>query len=132
MAKLENMVGFVMTTKPEEAKAFYGGKLGFTFVRDDGFALVFDAHGTMLRIAKAQKFTPAQGTVLGWEVPDIAAALRSLVAAGISFERYEFMKPDADGIVTFPTGDKVAWFKDPDGNVLSLSQHVSAIRKARA
>ena len=134
MTKLDNMVGFAMTTKPEEAKAFYGEKLGLTFVRDDGFALVFDAHGTMLRIAKAQKFTPAQGTILGWEVHDITAAVKDLASAGVSFERYDFMKPDADGIVTFPTGDKVAWFKDPDGNVLSLSQHAhaAAIKQARA
>lgn len=125
MVKLDRIVGFVMTSQPEAAKEFYVSKLGFNFVRDDGFALVFDAHGTMLRVGKAKSVTPTQGTVLGWEVADIVAAVRHLKAGGISFERYDFMHPDADGIVTFPTGDKVAWFKDPDGNVLSLSQHVS-------
>ncbi len=123
MPKLDKMVGFVMTAKPEEAKAFYSGKLGFKFLHDDGFALVFDAHGTMLRAGKAKSVTPAQGTVLGWEVGDIAATVLELSAAGVQFERYEFMHPGPDGIVKFPTGDKVAWFKDPDGNVLSLSQH---------
>jgi catechol 2,3-dioxygenase-like lactoylglutathione lyase family enzyme len=126
MAKLDHMVGFVMTTKPEEAKQFYEEKLGFKFMRDDGFALVFNAHGTMLRVAKMQHFTPAPGTVLGWEVPDILASIKDLGAAGVRFERYDFMHPDAQGVVTFPTGDKVAWFKDPDGNVLSLSQHAKA------
>ncbi|MGZ4789719.1 MAG: VOC family protein, partial [Terriglobales bacterium] len=120
MTKLDNMVGFVITTKPDEAKTFYRDKLGFDFLRDDGFALVFDAHGAMLRVGKMQQFTPAQNTVLGWEVPDIAAAVADLTSSGVSFERYDFMKPDPNGIVTFPTGDKVAWFKDPDGNVLSL------------
>ncbi|HVZ16326.1 MAG TPA: VOC family protein [Terriglobales bacterium] len=126
MTRLENIVGFVITTKPEEAKTFYRDKLGFAFLRDDGFALVFDAHGVMLRIARMDRFTPAQYTVLGWEVPDITSAVKDLSAAGVTFERYDFMKPDPDGIVTFPTGDKVAWFKDPDGNVLSLSQHAAA------
>lgn len=121
--KLDNMVGFIITTKPDQAKDFYAAKLGFKFLRDDGFALVFDAHGTMLRIGKMKDFTPAQNTVLGWEVADISAAVSELVAAGVQFEHYAFMKPDAQGICTFPTGDKVAWFKDPDGNVLSLSQH---------
>ena len=123
MIKLDRVIGFVITSKPEEAKAFYRDKLGFRFVGDDGFALVFDAHGTMLRVAKAQEFKPAQYTVLGWQVKDIKTAVHELAAAGVTFERYEFMKPDAQGIVTFPGGDKVAWFKDPDGNVLSVSQH---------
>ena len=126
MLTLDRFVGFAITAKPEESKVFYRDTLGFKFVRDDGFALVFDAHGTMLRIGKAQQHTPPQNTILGWEVSDIAAAVRELETAGVTFERYEFMKPDGQGIVTFPTGDKVAWFKDPDGNVLSLSQHLQA------
>ncbi len=124
MLKLEKIVGFVVTTRPEEAKAFFTEKLGFRFVNDDDFALVFDANGTMLRVVKAKSWTPQQGTVLGWQVSDIAAFVKQFSAIGVEFQRYEFMHPDAQGIVTFPTGDKVAWFKDPDGNVLSLSQHV--------
>lgn len=126
MPKLDRIVGFVLTTKPEEAKAFYAGKLGFKFLQDDGFALVFDANGVMLRVSKMKEFTPAQYTVLGWEVNDIGSAVNELVEHSVVFERYEFMHPDKQGICTFPTGDKVAWFKDPDGNVLSLSQHVAA------
>jgi catechol 2,3-dioxygenase-like lactoylglutathione lyase family enzyme len=123
MTKLDRMVGFAMTAKPDEAKRFYSEVLGFKFLRDDGFALVFDAHGLMIRLGKMPSHTPPQYTVLGWEVGDIAAAVRDLSAAGATFERYNFMLHDEQGIVTFPTGDKVAWFKDPDGNVLSLSQH---------
>ena len=121
--KLDRMIGFVLTAKPEESKRFYSDVLGFRFVKDDGFALVFDAHGTMIRVAKVQSHAPAVGTTLGWEVADVSAAVKDLTAAGAQFERYEFMQPDSQGIVTFPGGDKVAWFKDPDGNVLSVSQH---------
>ena len=132
MAQLDRIIAFVLTSKPEQAKAFYAQQLGFEFLRDDGFALVFNAHGTMLRIGKMEEFTPASHTVLGWEVPDITAAVRDLRAAGVEFQYYDFMHPDSLGICTFPTGDKVAWFKDPDGNVLSLSQHAIAAQSADA
>ena len=125
MPQLNRMIGFLMTANPEKSKVFFSDKLGFKFLRDDGFALVFDANGTMLRIAKAKSVTPAQGTVLGWQVQDIGNVVKELTSAGVTFERYDFMHPDPDGIVTFPGGDKVAWFKDPDGNVLSVSQHVA-------
>jgi catechol 2,3-dioxygenase-like lactoylglutathione lyase family enzyme len=120
---LTHFVGFAMTTKPEQAKKFYGETLGFGFLKDDGFALVFDAHGTLLRVGKAKEFAPAGNTILGWEVEDISAAVSGLVAKGVVFERYPGMPQDEKAICTFPTGDRVAWFKDPDGNVLSLSQH---------
>ncbi len=131
MAALDKIMGFAITTKPEEAKDFYSGKLGFKFINDDGFALVFDANGTMLRVSKMKEFTPAQWTILGWQVGDIEGMVKDLNSKGVQFERYDFMHPDAQGIVTFPTGDKVAWFKDPDGNVLSLSQHANASASAR-
>ncbi len=120
---MDSVVTFLTTQSPDAAIAFYRDKLGFRFLRDDGFALVFDMNGVMLRIAKAKSFTPAQGTVLGWESRDMAATMKKLVQQGIAFERYPNMGQDADGVCTFPTGDKVAWFKDPDGNVLSISQH---------
>ncbi|MGZ5546101.1 MAG: VOC family protein [Limisphaerales bacterium] len=126
---LDKIVGFAITTKPEDAKAFYTGKLGFKFLQDDGFALVFDANGTMLRISKMKEFKPAQYTVLGWEVADIGQTVQELGGKGVVFERYDFMHPDSQGIVTFPTGDKVAWFTDPDGSVLSVSQHAGANKK---
>jgi catechol 2,3-dioxygenase-like lactoylglutathione lyase family enzyme len=127
---MDRVVTFLLTTKHEEAVAFFRDKLGFTYLRDDGFALVFDLSGVMLRIGKVPSFSPAQNTVLGWESKDIAADVDKLAAKGIAFERYPNMGPhinqDERGIATFPTGDKVAWFKDPDGNVLSLSQHAAA------
>ena len=127
MSLLNRMIGFVTTTSPERAKAFYGDTLGFRFLEDDGFALSFDAHGTPLRVAKAQSFTPSQATVLGWEVTDIVGAVRELAARGVVFEQFNlpFLVQDALGIWTAPSGDRVAWFKDPDGNTLSVSWHKS-------
>jgi len=117
------MIGFVTATNGAEMKAFYTDKLGFRFVADDGFALVFDAHGTMIRAAKMSKFTPQPFTVLGWEVNDIVRTVKELYSKGVKFEKFRGMPQDDDGIWTAPTGDKVAWFKDPSGNILSLSQH---------
>jgi catechol 2,3-dioxygenase-like lactoylglutathione lyase family enzyme len=121
-----SVVAFLLTKNPEAAIAFYRDKLGFAFRRDDGFALVFDMNGVMLRIGKVKEFTPAQNTVLGWEVADIGTAARDLETKGVAIERYPNMQLDENGVCTFPNGDKVAWFRDPDGNVLSLSQHNSA------
>jgi len=116
------IVAFVGTRNPEQAKAFYQGTLGLNLVSEDGFALVFDIQGTMLRVAIVPELTPAKFTVLGWAVSDIVAAVRDLQKAGVKFERYDFPQ-DELGIWTAPGGAKVAWFKDPDGNTLSLSQH---------
>jgi catechol 2,3-dioxygenase-like lactoylglutathione lyase family enzyme len=122
--RLSKLVGLAITTKPEQAKTFYAEKLGFRFLKDDGFALVFDAHGTFLRVSKLKQFTPAQHTVLGWQVDDIVATVEVLKTRGVIFERYPGMPQDENAICTFSTGDRVAWFKDPEGNVLSLSYHV--------
>lgn len=125
MPVLTRIIGFVTTSNPEKAKAFYGDVLGFRLISEDQFALAYDANGTMIRVGKAQAFAPAQGTVLGWEVADIHAAIRELMPRGVHFEQFNlpFMKQDELGVWTPPNGDKVAWFKDPDGNVLSISQH---------
>jgi len=122
---LTKIIGFAITTDAAKARAFYGDVLGFRFVSDDDYAVVFDAHGTTLRLQKAQAFTAARHTVLGWEVADIHAEIRDLVARGARFEQYglPFMPQDPDGVWTTPDGSQVAWFKDPDGNTLSLSKH---------
>ena len=91
--------------------------------RDDQYALVFDANGTTLRIQKMKEVDAKAFTVLGWHVDDLAAAVSALSADGVKFERYDFMQPDDQGIVTFEGGARVAWFKDPDGNLLSLDQY---------
>jgi catechol 2,3-dioxygenase-like lactoylglutathione lyase family enzyme len=117
-----DIVAFVPTKDTEKARAFYEGVLGLRFVKDDGFALVLDANGIMVRMAKAQ-FTPAPFTILGWQVSDIKKVVTGLQGKDVRFERFGFFEQDELGIWTAPTGDMVAWFKDPDGNVLSLSQH---------
>ena len=91
-------------------------------VADEPFALVFDAHGVMLRVTKVDAVTPAPYTVLGWRVPDIGAAVMELGGSGVVFERYQGMPQDELGIWTSPSGAKIAWFRDPDGNVLSLTE----------
>ena len=119
-----NIVAFVPIKDSEKARAFYEGVLGLRFVKDDGFALVLEANGIMVRAAKMKELTPAQFTILGWQVSDIEQIVRGLAAKGVHFEIFGFFKQDELGIWTTPTGDKVAWFKDPDGNILSVSQHV--------
>ncbi len=117
------IVGFVPTKDSKKARSFYEGKLGFQFVSDDQYALVMRADRTIIRIGKGQDFTPAPYTVLGWEVQDIEAVVTWLKERGVTFEKYPFIQDPELGVWTAPTGDKVAWFKDPDGNVLSISQH---------
>ncbi len=120
-----DIVAFVPTTDAARARAFYEGVLGLRFVKDDGFVMVLDANGITIRVAKVGKdFAPAQFTILGWQISDIENMVRGLQAKGVHFEIFGFFKQDELGIWTAPTGDKVAWFKDPDGNVLSVSQHV--------
>jgi catechol 2,3-dioxygenase-like lactoylglutathione lyase family enzyme len=117
------IVGFLLTKDYDKARAFFEGALGFQFVSVDQYALVMNAGGTMIRIARVQDFTPAQNTVLGWEVQNIEAIVTWLKNRGVTFAKYPFVQDRELGIWTTPTGDKVAWFKDPDGNVLSVSQH---------
>lgn len=119
-----NIIGFVTIVDVERAKEFYRDTLGLRLLSEEPpFALVFDANGIMLRLGMGKELPPVPGTVLGWQVPDAAAAVKDLMQAGIRFERYGFMKQDELGIWTAPTGAKVAWFKDPDGNILSISEH---------
>ena len=122
---MDSVVTFLLTQNPAAAIAFYRDKLGLKFLRDDGFALVFDMNGVLLRIGKVPSFTPAKNTVLGWECREIEPAVDQLAGKGIAFTRYPNMDHDERGICTFAGGDKVAWFQDPDGNVLSLSHHVA-------
>lgn len=118
------IIGFVTIVDVARAKEFYGKTLGLRLINEEPpYALVFDANGIMIRLGMGKELPPAHGTVLGWQVPDIAMAVGDLLQAGVVFERYGFMQQDELGIWTAPTGAKVAWFKDPDGNILSLSEH---------
>jgi len=116
------IVAFVATRDPARARTFYQDTLGLRLVSEDRFALVFDARGTMLRVTAVHELALAKYTVLGWEVSDITAAARELESAGVKLEHYGLKEQDERGIWTAPGGAKVAWFKDPDGNVLSLTQ----------
>jgi len=120
-----NAISFVATRNPSAARSFYEDTLGLRLVADEHFALVFDVNGRMLRVAKTEELTPAVHTVLGWEVEAIEAKVRELGARGVAFLRFEGMPQDALGIWTSPSGSKVAWFKDPDGNNLSVTQFPS-------
>ncbi len=119
-----DIVGFITIVDVARAKQFYRDTLGLRLVSEEPpYALVFDANGIMLRLGMGKERPPVPGTVLGWHVPDASAAAKELQEAGVHFERYEYLQQDAQGIWTTPTGAKVAWFKDPDGNTLSISEH---------
>jgi catechol 2,3-dioxygenase-like lactoylglutathione lyase family enzyme len=115
-------MAFVATQHPRKAREFYGETLGLRLISEDRFALAFDAHGIMLRVTIVEKVTVAPYTVLGWQVEDAIAAAKALAEAGVEFERYPNLVQDAHGVWQAPDGAKVAWFKDPDGNTLSLAE----------
>jgi catechol 2,3-dioxygenase-like lactoylglutathione lyase family enzyme len=116
------IVAFVATTDFDKARSFYEGILGLKFVKNDGFALVMESNRVTIRIAKVGKFKPAQFTVLGWKVQNIQETASAMKKKGVKFERFPGMEQDALGIWTAPGSAKVAWFKDPDGNILSVSE----------
>ncbi len=122
MLNNSNVVAFVATSKPDGAKDFYQRVLGLRLVYDDPFAIVFDANGVMLRVQKVQEHAPPPYTVLGWDVADIGASVKELSERDVKFERYAWLEQDELGIWTTPSGARIAWFKDPDGNTLSLTQ----------
>jgi predicted enzyme related to lactoylglutathione lyase len=122
MLNESNVVTFVATSKPDSAKSFYEQTLGLRLVTDDAFAIVFDANGIMLRVQKVQEPAPPNYTVLGWDVADIEASVKELLNRGVTCERYQWLEQNESGVWTSPSGGKIAWFKDPDGNILSLTQ----------
>ena len=123
MVASAKVITFVLTRDRAASTAWYTDTLGLPPASDDGFASVLDMNGTILRITQIDGYTAGQHPVLGWEVPDIAAAIRGLVAKGVTMTVYEGFGQDALGVWTSPDGKaKVAWFNDPDGNVLSLTE----------
>jgi len=122
MLHASRLVCFVATADADRARAFYEGRLGLTLLEDGGYALVFDAHGTQLRVQRVEAVAPHPYTAIGWEVDDLAATVRALAAGGVAMARFPGLPLDADGIWDTPDGSRVAWFLDPDGNTLSLSQ----------
>lgn len=122
MNRLDDPILFLATANPERARAFYEGVLGLTFVADEPPALLFRVGGRMLRIQKVERVHVAPYTALGWGVKEIRQIVRELRAAGVEFQRYSGLSQDGDGIWQAPSGASVAWFQDPDGHVLSLTQ----------
>jgi catechol 2,3-dioxygenase-like lactoylglutathione lyase family enzyme len=122
MTRLDNPVLFLATANAKRSRDFYERVLGLAFVADEPPALVFRVGDRMLRIQKVERVCAAPYTALGWAVSDIRQTVRALRAAGVVFQRYEGMNQDDDGIWPAPGGAFVAWFQDPDGHVLSLTQ----------
>jgi catechol 2,3-dioxygenase-like lactoylglutathione lyase family enzyme len=122
MLESSDVVAFAATTDLHRARAFYEQALGLPVIEQNSFACVFDANGTMLRVTAVPEVSHAGYTVLGWRVTDIDATVRGLAAKGVVFKRYDGMDQNENGVWTTPGGEKVAWFSDPDGNTLSLTQ----------
>lgn len=116
------IVAFAPTRDAKNAQKFYEGVLGLKLVSKDNFALEFDANGTMLRVASVPEYEPYPFTILGWGVPDIGETVTALSKKGVEFQQYGMPGQDKRGIWKSPSGAQVAWFKDPDGNVLSVTQ----------
>src|SRR5258708_24670319 len=120
----QEIMAFIRTHDYDKARAFYEGVLGLQFVSNDGHAMVLEANGTTIRVAKVQKdWTPEQFTILGWKVTEIEKMAAALAERGVVFVRFGFFEQDPLGIWTAPSGDKVAWFKHPDVDTLSISRH---------
>jgi catechol 2,3-dioxygenase-like lactoylglutathione lyase family enzyme len=118
----KKLKAFVPTMKPDEARSFYKDILGLALLSEDSYALEFDANGTLLRVTIVQNFKAFPFTVLGWNVDNISSSIKQLNDKGIFCEKYDFLKQDSSGVWISPNGSKVAWFKDPDGNVLSFTE----------
>ena len=122
MLERSPLIGFVGVSDLDRARQFYGETLGLPISDESPFALVANANGTMLRLTAVEKPVAAPYTILGWDVVNIAAMVDQLTARGVLFTRYEGMGQDERGVWTASGGAKVAWFLDPDGNTLSLSE----------
>lgn len=122
MPQARQPVAFIATSMPERSKAFYETTIGLTLRAESPFALVFDDHGITLRVQIVRDHQPQSYTAHGWEVADIATEMSRLAECGVTFQRFEHLEQSEQGVWTTPDGHKIAWFCDPDGNILSLTQ----------
>jgi catechol 2,3-dioxygenase-like lactoylglutathione lyase family enzyme len=122
MLQTAKLIAFAATTNGAEARRFYEGVLGLRVISDDAFALAVDANGTMLRIQKVESLSPPPFTTLGWQVANLAEVVDALLERGVVFQTYPGLAQDARGVWRSPSGAQIAWFKDPDGNTLSLTE----------
>jgi hypothetical protein len=118
----QSIMAFVPTTDAVRARSFYEKTLGLIVVGEDAYGIMFDANGVRLRISVVRELTPAPFTILSWVVADIRSMVSALADRGVVFERYGFLELDELGVWASPDGAKVAWFKDVDGNVLSVAE----------
>jgi len=125
------LTAFVASARPDRAKQFYRETLGLRLVSDDQFAIVFDCAGVRLRVQKVESLQPHAFTAIGWQVPSIRKAVSALTKRGVGFERYGFLEQDEQGVWQAPSWAKVAWFKDPDGNLLSLTEAAPPEKRPR-
>ncbi len=117
-----SLIGFLATTDSARARAFYEGVLGLTFVSEDDFAVVYDVAGIELRLQNVRELTPQPFTALGWSVTGIDRVVREIAGRGGRFERFPGLAQDDAGVWQSPSGARVAWLRDPDGNLLSLTE----------
>jgi catechol 2,3-dioxygenase-like lactoylglutathione lyase family enzyme len=122
MLQRNTPIAFLATATPDQAKRFYLETLGLSLLAEDDFSLVFELNGVPLRVQKVRELQPQPFTALGWQVENAAATVTSLRERGVAFERYPFLQQDAHDIWDAPGGARIAWFKDPDGNLLSLTE----------
>jgi catechol 2,3-dioxygenase-like lactoylglutathione lyase family enzyme len=115
----------ICTSRPAEAERFYGEVLGLPLTSHSLGALVYDVGGAVLRVSPVPSMTPSEHTVAGFAVHDIGPVVELLIARGVRIERFPHFPHDADGILTAPDGSRVAWFRDPDGNLLSVVQYAN-------
>jgi catechol 2,3-dioxygenase-like lactoylglutathione lyase family enzyme len=114
-------VGFIPVRDLDSAQEFYCGVLGLKAVERNPVALLVDTAAGSLRLTSVPEFRPQPFTIAGWLVPDMSSTVAALATAGVTMQRYEGMGQDEQGVWTAPSGDRVAWFTDPDGNVLSVT-----------
>jgi catechol 2,3-dioxygenase-like lactoylglutathione lyase family enzyme len=114
-------VAFIPVTDVPAATSFYADTLGLQVTDENPYAVVLDAAGTMLRLTKVETLSPQPFTIAGWKVADMATSVASLRGRGVDFLRFDGMEQDETGVWVAPGGDCVAWFKDPDGNTLSIT-----------
>ena len=121
-----HLVAFAATANPAGAAAFYIDVLGLTLRYEDDYAISLDSDGVELRLQKVERFSPQPFTTLGWQVPSVAEVVERLTRHGVAMERYPWLEQDARGVWSAPSGARIAWFKDPDGNLLSVAQYDGA------
>jgi len=123
MLESAKLTAFCATTDAARAKAFYGDTLGLELRYEDDFALSFDANGVELRLQKVPDFTPQGFTVLGWQVSDVEATVEALTQRRVTVEHFDGLSQDDRGIWEAPGGARIAWLRDPDGNLLSVAEY---------